>query len=75
MELNNKILIRNESEALNLINDWNKSGISNFLRVTDFEKYPALICYYLDENNYSLSHSSSAYYSITYLSDFNEEEI
>ena len=42
-------------------------------KVYDFEKYPALVCYYDDENDYSMSYSASVYYSITYKDDFNED--
>ena len=73
MELINKILIHNEQEAQNLIDSWDHYKWSHFLSVNDFEKYPALVCYYDDENDYSMSYSARVYYSITYKDDFNED--
>lgn len=73
MELHNKTLIRNEKEAQSFIDSWNRYKVSHYLRVEDFEKYPALLCYEEDDNDYSMSYASQGYWSITYLDDFNEE--
>lgn len=70
MELTDKILIHNEKGAQSLIDEWNKNKWWHYLKIEDFEKYPALVCYYDDENDYSMSHSATVYYSITYLDDF-----
>lgn len=70
MELYNKTIIRNENDAQNLINSWNSYKWWHYLKLEDFKKYPALVCYYDDENDYNMSHSASVYYSITYLDDF-----
>jgi len=70
MELTYKILIQNEKQAQDLINEWDNDQWRHFLRLKDFEKYPALVCYYDDENDYSMSYSATVYYSITYLDDF-----
>lgn len=72
MELYNKILIRNEKEAQSFIDNWNRNKVRHNLEVKDFEKYPALLCYDEDENDYSMSYASQGYYSITYLDDFEE---
>lgn len=72
MELYNKILIRNEKEAQEFIDSWNYQKVSHYLEVKDFEKYPALLCYEEDENDYSMSYASTGYWSITYLDDFEE---
>lgn len=70
MELTDKILINNEKEAQDLIDSWKIYKWYNSLSLKDFEKYPALVCYYDDENDYSMSYSATVYYSITYLDDF-----
>ena len=70
MELYNKILIKNENAAKNLIDDWNSNKWWHMLKVEDFDKYPAIVCYFDDENDYSMSHSATVYYSIVYLDDF-----
>lgn len=72
MELTEKILIENKQQAQSLIDSWTSSKYWHFLRVKDFEKYPALVCYYVDENDYSMSHSASVSYSITYKDDFED---
>lgn len=72
MELYNKILIRNEKEAQSFIDNWEKNKVCSFLNIKDFEKYPALLSYYEDENDYSMNYSAHGYYSITYLDDFEE---
>ena len=73
MELYNKILIRNEKEAQDFIDSWNYQKVSHYLEVKDFEKYPALLCYEEDENDYSMSYASTGYWSITYPEDFDEK--
>lgn len=73
MELYNKILIKNEKEAQNFIDSWNRHKVNHYLEVKDFEKYPALLCYNEDDNDYSMSYVSQGYWSITYLDDFNDE--
>ena len=73
MELCNKILIRNEKEAQDFIDNWNCQKVSHYLEVKDFEKYPALLCYDEDENDYSMSYASTGYWTIIYLDDFNDE--
>lgn len=73
MELYDKILIRNEKEAQNFIDNWNRCKVSHYLKVKDFEKYPALLCYGEDDNDYSMSYASQGYWSITYLDDFENE--
>lgn len=70
MELTDKILINNEKEAQNFIDNWKCAKVYSSLSVKDFEKYPALLSYYEDDNDYSMSYSATAYYSITYLDDF-----
>lgn len=70
MELTSKIHIYNEKQAQDLIDEWNHNKWYHMLSVKDFEKYPALVCYYDDENDYSMSYSATVYYSITYLDDF-----
>lgn len=70
MELYNKILIKNEKEARSFIDSWNRQKVSHYLEVKDFKKYPALLCYEEDENDYSMSYASQGYWSITYLDDF-----
>lgn len=72
MELYNKILIKNEKEAQDFIDSWNRQKVSHYLEVKDFEKYPALLCYEEDETDYSMSYASQGYWSITYLDDFEE---
>ena len=66
----NKILIHNEEQVKAIIMAWGYDKFSHFLQIKDFEKYPALVCYYNDENDYSMSYSAHVYYSITYLDDF-----
>ena len=73
MELTEKILIHNEKEAQYFIDNWNRYKVSHYLEVKDFEKYPALLCYGEDDNDYSMSYASQGYWSIVYLDDFNEE--
>ena len=73
MELTEKILIHNEKEAQILIDSWDSFKYSHFLEVKDFKKYPALVCYYVDKNDYSMNYSASVVYSITYLDDFDED--
>ena len=70
MELTNKILINNEKEAQNFIDNWKHNQIWSTLKVKDFEKYPAVVCYYEDYNDYGMSYTATDYYSITYLDDF-----
>ena len=70
MELTNKILINNEKEAQNFIDNWKHNQIWSTLKVKDFEKYPVVVSYYEDYNDYGMSYTATAYYSITYLSDF-----
>ena len=41
MELTDKILIQNEKQAQDLINEWDNNQWRHFLRLKDFEKYPA----------------------------------
>ena len=72
MKLTDKILINNEKEAQNFIDNWKCAKVYSSLSVKDFEKYPALLSYYEDDNDYSMSYSATAYYSITYLDDFEE---
>ena len=72
MELTEKILINNEQQAQSLIDSWTHSKYWHYLRIKDFEKFPALVCYYVDENDYSMSHSASVSYSITYKDDFED---
>ena len=72
MELTEKILINNEQQAQSLIDSWTHSKYWHYLRIKDFEKFPALVCYYIDENDYSMSHSASVSYSITYKDDFED---
>lgn len=72
MELTDKILIENEKEAQNFINNWKCAKIYSSLSVKDFKKYPALLSYYEDDNDYSMNYSATAYYSISYLDDFEE---
>ena len=73
MELYDKILIHNENEAQNFIDSWKRNKVHNYLEVKDFEKYPTLLCYLEDDNDYSMSYASQGYWSITYLDDFNNE--
>lgn len=73
MELYEKILIRNEKEASDFINNWESNKVRNYLSVEDFKKYPALLCYGEDDNDYSMSYASQGYWSITYPDDFNEK--
>ena len=72
MKLYNKILIENEKEAQSFIDSWNRQKVSHYLDIKDFERYPALLCYEEDENDYSMSYASQGYWSITYLDDFEE---
>ena len=75
MELLNKIVIRNEKDAQSFIDSWDRHKVSHYLRVEDFEKYPALLCYEEDDNDYSMSYSAQGYWSITYLDDFEEMKL
>ena len=70
MELTYKILIQNKKQTQDLINEWDNNQWRHFLQLKDFEKYPALVCYYEDYNYYGMSYTATAYYSITYLDDF-----
>ena len=72
MELTEKILINNEQQAPSPIDSWTSYKYWHYLRIKDFEKFPALVTYYIDENDYSMSHSASVYYSITYKDDFED---
>ena len=74
MELTDKILINNQKEAQDFIDYWKHSQIYNFLHVKDFKHYPVLLSYYEDYNDYEMSYTATAYYSITYLEDFKEDE-
>ena len=73
MELYEKILIRNEKEASDFIDNWESNKVRNYLSVEDFKKYPALLCYGEDDNDYSMSYASQGYWSITYPDDFDEK--
>lgn len=73
MELTEKHLIHNENEAQSLIDDWNSFHYRHSLHLKDFEMFPALVCCYIDDNDYSMSYSAYVYYSITYLDDFDED--
>ena len=66
----NKILIHNEEQVKAIIMAWGYDKFSHFLQIKDFEKFPAILCYFIDENDYSLSHSAAVYHNIVYLDDF-----
>ena len=72
MELYNKILVKNKEQAQSIIDNWEADKVYSFLRIEDFEKFPCVFSYYLDENDYDMTYASSAYYSIVYLDDFED---
>jgi hypothetical protein len=72
MELTDKILINNENQVKAIIMAWDMDKFYHYLQIKDFKQYPAILSYYIDDNDYSMNYSATVYYSITYLSDFEE---
>lgn len=72
MELYNKILVKNKEQAQSIIDDWKADKVYSFLRIEDFEKFPCVFSYYINENDYDMTYASHAYYSIVYLNDFED---
>ncbi|MBR6907986.1 hypothetical protein IKN40_05895 [bacterium] len=72
MELIDKILIKNKERASELIKEWDNARFNHSLSVDDFEQFPAILIYYVDEHDYSVSYSARIYYGIIYLDDFEE---
>lgn len=66
----NKILVHNEEQVKHIIMGWGFDKFSHFLQIKDFEKFPAILCYFIDESDYSMSHSATIYHNIIYLDDF-----
>lgn len=73
MELIDKIIIKNKERALNIIREWDNARFNHSLSVDDFEQFPAILIYYVDEHDYSVSYSGRIYHGIVYLSDFGDE--
>lgn len=72
MELYNKILVKSKEQAQFIIDNWKAEKVSSFININDFEKFPCIFSYYIDENDYSMTYASQAYYSIVYLDDFED---
>lgn len=72
MELYNKILVKSKEQAQSIIDNWKADKVDSFLRIEDFEKFPCVFSYYIDENDYDMTYASSAYYSIVYPEDFED---
>lgn len=72
MELYNKILVKSKEQAQSIIDNWKADKVDSFLKIEDFEKFPCVFSYYIDENDYDMTYASSAYYSIVYPEDFED---
>lgn len=72
MVLNDKTLLKSKEEAQNLINDWKCQKIGSRPSIDEFEKFPCVIAYYIDEDDYSMSCWAYMSYAIIYPDDFED---
>lgn len=73
MELLNKRIIRSKEDVLKIMQEWSAGRFGYYLQVEDFEKFPAVLIYDIDEHDYSMSYAGNVNYGIVYLDDFEDE--